>query len=55
MTLYNVTSYDHTLMIHILYYCYFTVVVFAVLLRFFWPGLVPLAVNVELLMWRHLK
>ena len=30
-------------MIHILNYCLFTVVVFAVLLRFFWPGLVPLA------------
>ena len=32
-------------MIHILDYCYFTVVVFAVLLRLFWPGLVPLAVE----------
>ena len=43
--IYIISSYDLTLMIHILNYCYFTVVVFAVLSRFFWPGLLPSAVE----------
>ena len=42
-------------MIHILYYCLFTVVVFAILLCFFWPGFVPLAVKLRIVNASSLK